>query len=160
MFLINKNDKILIITHQHVIGVPQKLFNYLKVRIKCEFIGHNLFPNKKDGITNTKTIKKKYYREKKYKLLSYNYFFDYLYSFLFNFFFLFSNKYKHVFCFNCFNAASVIIAKKIFRKKFSIYFYTIDFTKKRFNSNYLNKIYFFFYHIHLKSMSRYIQNFR
>ncbi len=143
MFFIDKNDKILIITHQHVIGVSQKLFNYLKYKTKSEYIGHNLFPNQEEGITTTKTIKEKKYIDKKYKLFFYIDFIDYLYSFLFNIFFLFSSKYKHVFCFNCINAASVIIAKKIFRKKFSVYFYTIDFTKKRFSNNFLNKLYLF-----------------
>ena len=121
MFFIDKNDKILIITHQHVIGVSQKLFNYFKYKTKSEYIGHNLFPTQEEGITTTKTIKRKKYIIKTYKLFFYINFIDYLYSFLFNIFFLFSNKYKHVFCFNCFNAASVIIAK-IFRKNFQFIF--------------------------------------
>lgn len=144
MININKKDKILIITHQHVIGVSQKLYSFFKKRqIKTAYLGHNLFPNKEIGLSDFNEFNILNEKNKRY-----GYYFNgimpsYLIHFYLNIISLFKNKYDYVICFNCLNAFSILILKRLI-KKTKIIFYTIDYTDYRFNNNFLNKLYKYF----------------
>lgn len=144
MIKINKKDRILIITHQHVIGVSQKLYSFLKKKqIKSAYLGHNLFPNKDIGLSDFKEFNNLHEKNKRFKFYINAIMPSYFIHFILNILSLFKKKYDYVICFNCLNAFSVLIFKR-FIKNTKIVFYTIDYTDYRFNNKFLNNLYKYF----------------
>ena len=144
MIQISKKDKILIITHQHVIGVSQKMYSFFKnYQINSTYLGHNLFPNKKIGLSDLKVFNISNEKNKRFHFIIKGTIPNYFIHLFLNIISIFKNKYDYIICFNCLNAFSVLLFK-VFAKKSKIIFYTIDYTDHRFNNKFLNNLYKFF----------------
>ena len=142
--MINKNLKVIILTHYLVYGAPQALREYL-VNCKIEyllFVGHPLqsdtsrsyFETFKNGKLSKRT---------ELKLRSKITFINYITEILLNLFILLKNRKQVdiIFGVDPLNCTVGILMKKLGFAKNLVY-YTIDFTPKRFQNRFLNQIYY------------------
>ena len=133
-----------VITHYFVYGSCQALFDYLNIiKEKSVMIEIPLSLNKDfDKICITNENGKENFNVLFTKINSLNYVFQFFYSFYFQLK-LFEKCNVIISC-NPLNCFPTLLIKKIFRKKYKVIYFSIDYSSNRFSNKLINLIYQFF----------------